>query len=61
VSHFYVYAITFDQEVFGLYATHEDAQWSLDKQIAAGGPAWDACKVERWRISGEPERGNEEQ
>jgi hypothetical protein len=52
---FYVYAIIYDQEVFGLFATREEAERSLRKQIKDGGPAWDDCEIARWRIDGIPE------
>ncbi len=52
---FYVYAITFDQDVFGIYSTREAAEESLRQQIEAGGPAWEDCEVSRWRVAGEPE------
>lgn len=48
----YVWAITFDQDVFGLFATEELAEAELERQIEAGGPAWDDCKVERWKVIG---------
>lgn len=53
---FYVYAITFDQDTFGVYATRAEAEESLREQIAGHGPAWDDCQVTRWRIWGVPER-----
>lgn len=55
MSHFFVYAITFDQDTFGIYATRADAEKSLARQIAEGGPAWADCKIERWRVEGTPE------
>ena len=54
-DHFYVYKICFDQDVFGIFATHEAAEESLRRQIAEGGPAWDGCDIERWRVEGRPE------
>ena len=54
-EHFFVYAITFDQDTFGIFATRAAAEESLARQIAAGGPAWDGCEVERWRVEGSPE------
>lgn len=54
-DHFYVYAITFDQDTFGVFATREAAERSLRQQIAEGGPAWEDCQVERWRVEGQPE------
>lgn len=56
-EHFYVYAITFDQDTFGIFAMREAAEESLREQIAAGGPAWDGCAIERWRVEGKPELG----
>jgi hypothetical protein len=53
--HFYVYVIAFDQDVFGIFATREEAEKNLERQIEEGGPAWDACKVERWKVNGTPE------
>jgi len=55
MSHFFIYAITFDQDTFGVFATREEAEESLKQQTAEGGPAWEDCKVERWRIKGVPE------
>ena len=55
MSGFYVYAITFDQDTFGVFATREEAQASLKQQIAEGGPAWQDCEIERWLIEGTPE------
>ena len=55
MSGFYIYAITFDQDVFGVFATREEAQASLKQQIAEGGPAWGDCKIQRWLIEGTPE------
>lgn len=46
----YVYAITFDQNVFGIFRTEEAAEADLARQIEQGGPAWDGCKVERWKV-----------
>lgn len=54
--HFYVYAIVFDQDLFGIFATRVAAETDLERQIAEGGPAWRDCKVERWRVEGEPEK-----
>lgn len=54
---FYVYAITFDQDTFGIFATREAAEQSLEAQIAEGGPAWEDCEVTRWRVVGVPEIG----
>jgi hypothetical protein len=53
--HFFVYVIAFDQDVFGIFATREDAEASLERQISEGGPAWRDCEVERWRVWGTPE------
>jgi len=57
-DHFYVYAIAFDQDVFGIFATREaaEADLKLKRQIDEGGPAWEDCNVERWRVDGTPER-----
>lgn len=55
MSSFYVYAIVFDEESFGLFATREEAEASLRRQIESGGPAWEDCEVIRWRIYGNPE------
>lgn len=52
---FYVYIIEYDIEVFGIFATAEEAEASLERQTEAGGPAWEDCKVQRIKISGEPE------
>lgn len=52
---FYVYAVVFDQECFGVYATREEAEESLDKQMSSGGPAWDGCDIAQWKITGVPE------
>lgn len=52
---FYVYAIMFDQDCFGIFASHEDAKQSLKQQIAAGGPAWDGCNIVKQTVSGTPE------
>ena len=52
---FYVYAITFDQDTFGIYSTREAAEASLAAQIEGHGPAWEDCEVERWTIQGRPE------
>ena len=60
MSHFFVYAITFDQDTFGLFATREAAEEDLKKQIEGGGPAWDDCKVVRWRVDGTPESHDED-
>lgn len=57
MTHFYVCVIAFDQDVFGIFSTREAAEVSLGRQIAEGGPAWDACEVERWRVEGDPEVG----
>lgn len=54
-EHFFVYAITFDQDTFGIYATREAAEEGLREQIAAGGPAWKDCTIKRWRVEGKPE------
>lgn len=56
---FYVYAITFDQDTFGVFATRKEAEESMAEQIAGHGPAWDDCKISRWKISGEPESHTE--
>jgi hypothetical protein len=55
VKSFHVYVIAFDQDVFGIHATRAAAEESLRKQIQAGGPAWEACRIERWCIDGEAE------
>lgn len=55
MSAFFVYAITFDSEVFGVFATKDEAEADLAQQIADDGPAWDDCVVKRWRIKGLPE------
>jgi hypothetical protein len=52
---FYVYAITFDQDTFGVFATHKEAEESMAEQSAGHGPAWDDCTISQWRIYGEPE------
>src|SRR5258708_708878 len=52
---FYVYAITFDQDVFGVFSTREAAEKDLEDQIAGGGPAWDGCDVSRLRVARAPE------
>lgn len=57
---FYVYAIVFDQEVFGIYATREEAGTSLKRQIEAGGPAWEDCEVVSWLVGGDPETAQSE-
>lgn len=54
-DHFYVYVIAFDQDVFGIFATREAAEANLMQQILDGGPAWDGCEVQRWRVQGQPE------
>lgn len=54
-AHFYVYAITFDQDTFGVFATRKDAEDSLASQISDGGPAWADCSIEKWRVNGVPE------
>lgn len=55
MTHFYVYAIVFDQDCFGIFGTREEAEASLAKQTAEGGPAWEDCEVERWQVEGRPE------
>ena len=59
-DHFYLYAITFDEEVFGVFSTREKAEKNFEEQIAGSGPAWEDCKIVRWKIEGIPEmeRGN---
>ena len=54
-SFFYVYEIHFDQDNFGIFATREDAERSLRRQITEGGPAWADCKISRIRVAGVPE------
>jgi hypothetical protein len=46
----YVYVIAFDQDVFGIFRTEEAAKADLARQISEGGPAWEGCKVERWKV-----------
>lgn len=53
--HFFVYAIVFDRECFGIYATAQEARGALERDIREGGPAWEHCEVERWRVEGTPE------
>jgi hypothetical protein len=52
---FVVYGICFDYEVFGLYATREEAEASLKAQIKQGGPAWDGCEISAFYLDGTPE------
>jgi hypothetical protein len=52
---FVVYAITYDDECFGLYATRVEAETAFARQLAEGGPAWEDCHVNPWWINGEPE------
>lgn len=59
MSHFYVYAITFDQDVFGIFSTREAAEEDFKRQIEDRGPAWKDCEIERWKVKGEPETGAE--
>jgi hypothetical protein len=47
----YIWAITFDDEVFGLFRTEDAAKADLERQIQEGGPAWEACKVEKRQVS----------
>lgn len=54
-SYFFIYAIMFDQDTFGIFATRKEAEDDLKRQIASGGPAWEDCKIEQWRVNGTPE------
>lgn len=49
----YVYVISFDQDEFGIFPTRAEAEASLERQIAEGGPAWRDCKVTPRRIHGD--------
>lgn len=54
---FFVYAIAFDQDTFGVFSTRQAAEDSLRQQVKDGGPAWDGCEVQKWRIMGAAESG----
>jgi hypothetical protein len=48
----YVWVIAYDHnECYGVFKTKEEAEKNLEEQIAAGGPAWEHCQVEKWVIN----------
>lgn len=40
-----LFVIQYDNEVFGVFGSREEAEASLAKQIANGGPAWAGCEI----------------
>jgi hypothetical protein len=56
----YVWTIDYDNECYGIYATKEAAEEGLARQIAEGGPAWDACEVHQRSVAGPGSRDTKE-